>query len=71
MRAASAANESVWAAAGEKVAGFVRQQLPQVLSQLLALEAGDDAEALRRGVSQGWEGVLQALPPASPCTVKS
>lgn len=35
--------------AGEKVSGFVRQQLPLVLSQLLALEAGDEAEALRRG----------------------
>ena len=35
--------------AGEKVSGFIRQQLPLVLSQLLALEAGDEAEALRRG----------------------
>jgi hypothetical protein len=37
------------AAAGEKVSGFVRQHLPTVLGQLLALEAGDEAEALRRG----------------------
>ena len=48
---APAANESVWATAGEKMAGFVQQQLPHVLGQLLALEAGDDADALRRGVS--------------------
>ncbi|KAK9827257.1 hypothetical protein WJX81_004206 [Elliptochloris bilobata] len=34
---------------GEKVSGFIRQHLPPVLGQLLALEAGDEAEALRRG----------------------
>lgn len=55
--------ESVWATAGEKMAGFVQQQLPQVLSQLLALEAGDDAEALRRGVS----GPKMRAPDAASC----
>lgn len=53
----------MWATAGEKVAGFVQQQLPQVLSQLLALEAGDDADALRRGVS----GLEMRAPDAASC----
>lgn len=42
-------NKSSLLCAGEKVSGFIRQQLPLVLCQLLALEAGDEAEALRRG----------------------
>lgn len=41
----------------------MQQQLPQVLSQLLALEAGDDADALRRGVS----GLEMRAPDAASC----
>ena len=59
-----AANEGVWATAGEKMAGFVQQQLPHVLGQLLALEAGDDGDALRRGVS----ALEMHAPDAASCT---